>query len=176
MLLDKNGALDKEIKDMMSALMADVPNMSTARLDILQKPTSFFVKPRPWRDNRLSVYDRDSIVVHAWKRNQDLAVAYNPETNGYGDVPSEWLEKDDPQPAIYAEICEVVPKINRNPFALSSSCGEISWTGGQKFRICRWQGNSRTWGVGFNMSTGEIGRFHANPYTLETLKEEDQLE
>ena len=152
---------------MMSTLMADVQG---PRLDILQKPVSFFVKRAVEGYKQLNANEGHSIVVHAWRHNLKMAVAYNPVTNTWGEISADVLEEDDPQPTISSELCTAISK--NVPF-FNFGGYNLQWEVGQKIRICRWQGNSRDSGVGFNMATGNIGSFKEVKGVFQVVKQED---
>lgn len=172
---------------MASKLMADVHNISPAtqqsqrqhrvsQLDILQKPASFSVKSRE-RRQLLSAQPDDSVIVHAWKRNHDVAIAYDPYGNAFGEISADLLGKEDPQLETDSEIFTLVA---RNGFKLSSIFSAFALFGsdlqlevGHKIRVCRWRGNKRRSGVGFNLTTGEVGSFCINSDDLDLVKDEN---
>ncbi len=110
----------------------------------------------------------DSLIVYA--KNKEMAIAYNARNDMAGQIPIELLNLGEAQPVAGSEIC--MPLVNSQRHGMR----DLAWEAGDYVRICKWDNNRKSSGIGFNLASLEIGPFPAHMGTLKTIKPLDQLE
>ena len=109
----------------------------------------------------------DSLIVYA--NNQKMAIAYNARNNMAGQIPVECLNMDEPQSVADAEIC--MSFSNKERYRV----GDLAWKAGDYIRICKWEGNYKNNGIGYNIASMEVGRFDVQMNSLKVVRSPDHL-
>jgi len=182
--LHETSSMDAEIRSMMAPLIAlvqqdathtNVPqtpvppppiqqgatqtNLPQARsppppIEVLHTPEVFLATAVYIGENSKHIVAKpgDRLVVCAWADNKKAALAYNRRNNTAGRISAEFL---DTEPQHAADTSTEVHVVSSNIYY---GTGEIALKLGDFIRIFKW--DDRHNGLGFNLSTKEIGRFN----------------
>lgn len=98
----------------------------------------------------------DQVIVHAWIGETE-AICFNPSNHTSGRIPTEYLDNDVPQQKVEDKtfLSGKGFKFHQNPEDIPAS------TPGDRIRVCERDDQFKFSGTGFNLATGQIGRFSA---------------
>jgi hypothetical protein len=180
LFLSEAGGVTPEMRDSISSLaaMAQPASAGTKRrkgkppastTQVLPKPLVFSVE-----DDYIGPDDRylvaqlgDDVIVYAWANDEEVAIAYNSRNDKAGRIPACLLKKRESQPRMTSEIGV---SFSSNLRDASTRIGDLTWKSGEHIRICKWKDGYMNSGTGFNLSTGEIGRFHVLVGSIKVLQ------
>jgi hypothetical protein len=98
----------------------------------------------------------DHVIVYAWIDNETEALAYNPTNKTAGRVPRAVLDMTSNEPSDQDKVC-LAKEDSR-----SKTLGHITWKAGDYIRV--WgrveHSHCQCTGFGFNMASGQIGKFN----------------
>jgi hypothetical protein len=142
------------------------------KTQILRTPSSFLVKEDYIGVNHKFLVAKlgDRVVVHAWvdtENGEEVAVAFNERNNTAGWIPSNVLEVNDFRRVLNSEILMAHESYQGEPHHGRF----LTWNSGDHIRLCRYQyGSLKSSGIGFNMVTGQIGRYEMKLACFSTIK------
>jgi hypothetical protein len=107
----------------------------------------------------------DQVVVFAWTNNHTEAIAYNPRNKTTGRIPADLLEEGDSKP--FTDTKLYMPTSDEQ----HGSRGCIKWKEGDYVRVWNREDRShaRSDGFGYNLATGEIGKFNTTSFSLKVI-------
>jgi hypothetical protein len=105
----------------------------------------------------------DHIIVYAWSQDHTEAVAYNLINKTAGRIPRKVLEMSSNEPYDQDMIC--LAKEDK----CKATVGHVSWKAGDYIRVWERVHGFYLNGFGFNMASGQIGKFTTAADNLESV-------
>jgi hypothetical protein len=90
----------------------------------------------------------------AWEGQEEYAIGFNDRNGSAGRLPRSVLATED---KLATPTSILVPYA---PYNGQPSLGRLlTWKAGDCIRVCKWDKGEESSGTGFNIATGQIGRF-----------------